>query len=313
LAEGIVVIKDKIIKKAEELRFRGTSFVDVEPFSEWKQCVDTMPGFSRIADLEHDPKKVLPEAKSIIVLLLPYELLKRESEPHYLRYFMSTVRGQFLAAELAKYIHNLGHKAVANPPVPQKPAALRTGGKLGKSSLYIHDALGTIMTIHVIITDACEPDTRIGHSECLNCGKCISSCPVGALPGKQHELCIRHHMDYELMPEWMRDKVSGLLGCGICQDVCPHNAEFARIDPSYDEKAAFELRKLLRGESGEAQKYIGEKYAEPSRLAGHAALYTGSRKLRGYDHELKNLSKSDMYPASEYAKWALAREGVYTC
>jgi len=64
---------------------------------------------------------------------------------------------------------------------------------------------------------------------CGLCRECVNACPTGAisLTGLNPYACLRHFMDYGEFPDGSTAKSSGrrLLGCDICQRVCPFNKQ----------------------------------------------------------------------------------------
>lgn len=100
---------------------------------------------------------------------------------------------------------------------------------IGKNRMAINDKLGSYFFIGYILTD-CEleidkPDNR----SCINCGKCLEECPLGALTqdGFCEEKCLSYITQKkgelsEKEKEALR-KTKMLWGCDLCQEVCPHN------------------------------------------------------------------------------------------
>ncbi|EKD42655.1 MAG: hypothetical protein ACD_73C00071G0002 [uncultured bacterium] len=118
-------------------------------------------------------------------------------------------------------------------------------GWIGKNTLLINQKKGSFFFIGEILTDlvleADAPDT----DHCGKCTRCLDACPTQALT--PHELdagkCISYltieHRD-EIEAGLAQKTGHHLVGCDICQDVCPFNKK-----AEYSSEAAFEPRSGL--------------------------------------------------------------------
>ena len=100
---------------------------------------------------------------------------------------------------------------------------------IGKNSMAINSRLGSYFFIGYILTDCdIEPDME-NVQECMNCGKCMEVCPLGALSGNEflQERCLSYisQRKGELSCEEMDaiEKNGMVWGCDNCQEICPHN------------------------------------------------------------------------------------------
>lgn len=104
---------------------------------------------------------------------------------------------------------------------------------LGKNQMAINEKLGSYFFIGYIITDcelqADEPNT----SNCAGCGKCINTCPLGALSkdGFCEDKCLSYITqkkgELSLEEQMAIKKTETIWGCDLCQEVCPHNQGIA--------------------------------------------------------------------------------------
>lgn len=112
--------------------------------------------------------------------------------------------------------------------LPDRHLAYLAGlGFIGKNHCLIHPEFGSFIFIGYILTNCpLEEDTPL-ETSCLNCRKCIESCPTGALSTKDFNTCLSYvtQKKGELSErEITLIKENGTIwGCDICQKVCPHN------------------------------------------------------------------------------------------
>jgi len=122
-------------------------------------------------------------------------------------------------------------------PVMERPwAALAGLGFIGKHTLLINPREGSFHFLGVLLTTAVlEPTAHnpIGRG-CGDCRRCIDSCQTGAIT-EPHRLDARRCISYltiekkgPLSPEEGAMLSGWLVGCDVCQDVCPYNGSRAR-------------------------------------------------------------------------------------
>ncbi|MBQ9993361.1 MAG: epoxyqueuosine reductase [Clostridia bacterium] len=124
---------------------------------------------------------------------------------------------------------------VDNSPIPEVYAAALSGlGVIGDNGLLINPKYGSYCFIGSIVTDLRIPTTVSDVGECRHCGKCIASCPGGALSaegGFDRKRClsdISQRKGVLSAEERALLKKGGLIwGCDTCQDVCPMNVDAA--------------------------------------------------------------------------------------
>lgn len=151
---------------------------------------------------------------------------------------------------------------------------------------------------------------------CAQCMRCAAACPTGAITaqGFVRERCIRHHMlSGKPVPEKMRgliggkDGARGILGCDICQRVCPANAAIEKERVDTDE---FQLNELLVCSSETLQRFAafyGRNYAIRNRILAQAALAAYNMEGPAFADTLRALAGSPSAPVAEHAAWALQK------
>jgi epoxyqueuosine reductase QueG len=126
-------------------------------------------------------------------------------------------------------------------PLPVNLYAVSSGGWWrGRNAMPLSPELGTRATLACLLTDVeLEPPPQ--HPDrCGSCTRCVDSCPTGALLGDRRvdlNRCISYWTasHQELMPAELWDSIGGwVLGCDICQDVCPWNERVERAGTAWE-------------------------------------------------------------------------------
>ncbi len=119
---------------------------------------------------------------------------------------------------------------------------------------------------------------------CGGCGKCVEACPAGAVPNKK-EKCLRNIQENARkgLTSEMKDNArflgKKLLGCGICQSVCPINACVKKTLLPENlknllQKDNFEIA-IKNNDLKQLKPIIGSNYARQSVLAPILELIKG--------------------------------------
>ena len=290
----------EITARALELGFAKIYFV--KPYSDEGTL---LPGLVR------DPLTALPAAKTVIVLLMPY-LPARETDtrdgvisPYYAASNAAYRAAKTLAGEMEKD----GCTALSNVQFPLKPLLIRSGiGRQGSNSLVHVNGLGSAFHVQTILTDAAyEYSVPAAAPEdlCRNCGACVRACPVHAI-GEDHAVdrtkCLRAVSEEDPIPPAARPLLGNrLLGCDICQNVCPYNAGIAGGDPIH-----VSLSAILDGDIENLKAIIGTNYARRNKLMVKAAVAAGNLKRTDLIPKLEELMRASEAPSvREACLWAL--------
>jgi epoxyqueuosine reductase len=233
-------------------------------------------------------------------------------------------------------------------PVIERIAAKYAGlGWLAKNTCLINEHLGSWLFLGVIVTTLeLGPSLPVAEPPspdlCGNCRLCLDACPTQAFP-EPYVLDARRCISYltiELrgsIPEELRGDIGrAVIGCDICQDVCPWNrkapatrlAEFLprRIDAPEDSQQTAEngrslflpelewlasltqedFSRIFRGSAVKRAKWRGLVRNACVSL-GNAQMAPGSDAYRRISLLLSRLADSDDALIAEHARWALAR------
>lgn len=123
--------------------------------------------------------------------------------------------------------------------LPEKLLAVRSGlAQYGKNNITYVKGMGSFQRPVVFISDyPCEEDswgkaTVLEH--CENCSACLKACPTNAIVSDRFQLyaerCLTFHNERsEAFPQWLSPSWHNcLVGCMICQKVCPANKDVVK-------------------------------------------------------------------------------------
>ena len=201
-----------------------------------------------------DPREILPECKSILVLATPYSPPKGDGPGMRVA---SYARGEDYhdvlperMKELVQFIEQQVGAPVKNRwytdtgPILERDFAQRAGiGWIGKNTCLIHPQKGSYFLLSEILLDLdLEPDAPFVTDHCGTCTRCIRACPTDCiLPNRTIDAtrCISY-LTIELkddIPAELRQKIGDwVFGCDICQMACPWNRFAVEGDPAFESK-----------------------------------------------------------------------------
>jgi len=273
-----MLTKREITEKALELGFADVGFTTAEPFSSQHEILEerkesyawTLAGGLDLAG-GTDPRKALPEAKSIIVLLESYleQAYPPALEGHFGRCYLDDdrVTKDGMTKRLGLLREFLQQKGIASRVpfnAPQRLAAARAGlGDFGKNNfLYAHRVAGHsswVVPLPVIVDRDFSPDpptVAVGCPEwCRNA--CMAACPTQAIRGPNRlepRRCVAFltYFGRGLTPAELREPMgTWVYGCDRCQNVCPRNTPWMAQERPINERVAakagaFDLSCLLK-------------------------------------------------------------------
>jgi epoxyqueuosine reductase len=259
-------MKAAIQQRALELGFDDCRFTSAHPpqsaekFQSWiaENKNGEMAWLERNAEKRVDPQKVLPDARSVIVLAASYGASDKNQMPresHHLspithhfpgivaRYAQFDDYHDILGERLKTLVDFITQVAdrkvrslwyVDTGPLLERDLAQRAGlGFVGKHTNLISRKLGNwIFLAEIITTLELEPDAP-EKNHCGKCSRCMSACPTNAITAP-FELDARKCISYltiELkgsIPSEFREAIGNrIYGCDDCLAACPWN-RFAR-------------------------------------------------------------------------------------
>ncbi|MGC2331503.1 MAG: tRNA epoxyqueuosine(34) reductase QueG [Candidatus Acidiferrales bacterium] len=301
-----------------------------------------------------DPRHVLTGAKTMIVVALNYNTPHQprahpttgadDAAPrgwisryawgddyhHVLREKLNALIAE-MRAEIAEPFEARAY--VDTGPIVERVAAKYAGlGWLGKNTCLIHPQLGSWLFLGVILTTlALEPTLAPGAPPppdlCGTCTRCLDACPTQAFP-QPYVLDARRCISYltierrgEIPDEFRPHLGDAVIGCDICQDVCPWNrkapvAALAAFEPR-ERLLAPELEWLASLSQQEFSAVFRESAVKRAKWRGIVrnacvALGNSAASLDRAARQriaalLDRLASSDDALIASHARWALAR------
>ncbi len=257
-------LKQAIKEKARQLGFSLAGVTSSEPsphypvFEDWLNA-DMHGTMNYLAEERSrtrraDPKQILPECKSILVLALPYSDFKTlNSEFRIASYALGDDYHDIIPPRLKLIVEfieeQLGHPVpnryyTDTGPILERDLAQRAGlGWIGKNSMLINPKAGsTFFLAEILLGIELEPDETIITDHCGTCTRCLAACPTQCiLPSRTLDArrCISY-LTIELkddIPEELRPLMKDwIFGCDICQQVCPWNRFSSQADSAFEPK-----------------------------------------------------------------------------
>ena len=198
-----------------------------------------------------DPRLILPECQSILVLGMRYpkaKVTQNERSRPFTGKVAAYAWGQDYHDVLPERLKALVDfiQTQAGHPIPhhwytdtgpllERDLAQRAGlGWIGKNTCLIHPRLGSYFFLaEILFGIRLEPDAPFEPDRCGACSRCMEACPTGCiLPDRTLDArrCISY-LTIELrsaIPAELRSQMGDwIFGCDVCQQVCPWNIRFA--------------------------------------------------------------------------------------
>lgn len=333
-------LKEAIRRHAERLGFSAVGFTTPEPHP-WGELLPLwtsaefhgeMAYMARRVQERMDPRLRFPWVRSVIVLAASYHAPQKEKGPGHARisrYARFRDYHRVLEKRLKALAHEIGklrpgvrlRHYVDTGPIQEKLFAEKAGlGWIGKHTNLILGKKGSWFFLAVVLTDlALEPDPP-ATDHCGRCRRCIEACPTGAIVAPyllDARRCISY-LTVELkgaIPQALRPPMgSWVLGCDICQEVCPWNRdpESLKIEDfrPREDLVEFSLVELLRMDEGEFRtRFAGTPLMRPGwrGVLRNALVAAGNARDPALLKEVRRYRDQGDPLLEEHAHWAETR------
>lgn len=258
-----------ILSRAAELGFAASGIARVglsETFDSYHAWIaesqaGNMTYLARNAEVRIDPRRILPDARSLIAVAARYPV---NPEPGH--GFSSYARGADYHDVLRKRLRGLGKYVqqetgcssaricVDTAPLLEREWAVRAGiGWRGKQGQLVNNRLGCCLCLGFLLVNAELDESPAAKNQCGDCELCVQSCPTGAIRGDatlSPERCLSYLTIEHRgpIPEEHRAAMGEtLFGCDCCTAVCPWNRLGAdKILPEFQGDEAPTAAEILR-------------------------------------------------------------------
>ncbi|HAE60204.1 MAG TPA: tRNA epoxyqueuosine(34) reductase QueG [Anaerolineae bacterium] len=278
-------------------------------------------GDDRALERRADPRRILPECRSILVVGMPYHpppaSPSNQATPHgrVAAYAMGDDYHLIIPPRLKQLLAFL-EEQVGHPipnriytdtgPVLERDLAQRAGlGWIGKNTCLISPKNGSYFLLgEILLGIELPPDRPFTSDHCGTCTRCIEACPTNCiLPDRTLDarrcisyLTIENKGD---IPEDLRPLMGlWVFGCDVCQQVCPWNQRFGqhRPEPVFEPRAGLPFPSIAADLSLTPQEFNQKFKDSPLKRA----------KRRGYQRNLAiaaaNSEDKSLLPVLETAQ-----------
>jgi len=273
-----------------------------------------------------DPKQILPECKSILVLAMPCEPLN--TELNIAAYALGADYHEVIPPRLQQIVEfieeQVGHPVpnryyTDTGPILERELAQRAGlGWVGKNSMLINPKAGsTFLLAEILLGVELEPDHPFPTDHCGTCTRCLDACPTQCiLPNRTLDarrcisfLTIENKGD---IPIPLREKIGNwVFGCDICQQVCPWNRFSPPADPALKSSTPLPIRTsdLLLSSSEFNQRFKRSPIQRAKRRGylRNLAVAVGNTGDKGDIAILEKAAQDEEPLVREHVQWAISK------
>lgn len=294
-----------------------------------------------------DPRRVLPEAQSLIVAALALPSTGTEAgalgaaEPRgriaryaggddYHDVLLERLRALETALPALADRDVVSRSYVDTGPILERAAAERAGlGWIGKNTCLIDPERGSHLMLGVILTDLALAPDPAEPDHCGTCRACLEACPTDAFP-EPYVLDATRCLSYTTIelrgaiPEPLREAQGDhVFGCDVCQTVCPWNQSRPREAPAdplglrarLAPRAAWQaptLAWLLALDETDFRQHAQKTAIKRTGYAGllrNALIAAGNSGDRSLREAVERHVESEDAVIAAHARWALDRLG----
>ena len=283
-----------------------------------------------------DPRRLLPGARSVICIAMPFATPAPSFQPltgRVSNYAWSNdyhVRMRAMLEDVAAAIDEAAGEPVTaiacdTKPLAERALAARAGlGWIGKHTNLISPGSGSFVFLGEIVTSLALPADQPLRKTCGSCTRCVEVCPTGALRGDYTMDATRCISDLtqrtDAIPRAMRPLIgTWVWGCDLCQEACPPTmrapfASGAEHAPASRETSQPSLLALLTLKSAQYRRLYRQTamgWRGAALLRRNAAVALGNALDRSCVGALSHALAGDPHPmVRAHVAWALGRIGA---
>lgn len=285
-----------------------------------------------------DPKQILPECKSILVLAIPYtpSIPEINDGARIASYALGDDYHDIIPPRLQLIVdfieEQLGHSIpnryyTDTGPVLERDLAQRAGlGWIGKNTCLINPQAGSYFLLaEILLGIELDFDQPVTTDHCGTCTRCMEACPTQCILSNRtidSRRCISYltiELKEDIPPELRSSMQDWIFGCDICQQVCPWNRFSIEADPAFETKIPLPVLTLRHAQGAASDLFLTSdefnqrfkkspiKRARRRGYLRNIALAIGNN---GDEKDIPILEQAmqDNEPmVREHAKWALEK------
>jgi epoxyqueuosine reductase len=326
----------QIAQKASEVGFALFGITSPAPleniglFEKWisQNCAGDMSYLNSPASikLRKDPKLLLPDCASIIVVGYPYGKLQYPANSDLINMAMFAQQNDYhhltkdkLSLLLQTIVELTDEKTKGvifcdTAPILEKDLARRAGlGWIGKNSLLISHEFGSLFNLGELFLNLHLPFTnQIVNDACGDCQRCIQSCPTHCIQSNrtlQADQCVSYlTIEHKgMIPIGLRNSLgSWIYGCDCCQLACPWNEmPYLRISSDSSNNQKNRIEEFL--EMAKSTHFFPSNRKGNSKITRNIAIALGNLpNENGFDYLIELIRNKDPLIRAS-AAWALGQ------
>jgi epoxyqueuosine reductase len=227
----------------------------------------------------------------------------------------------FLRSRISEFDYKI---LVDSSPLLERILALKTGqGFVGQNCCFYTKETGSFIFLgEILLTIDLQPELPVSVNKCHNCNLCINNCPTGALIGNSMldpRKCLAYISQLKgILPKEIRNKMgSNLVGCDICQDVCPINQGLQDKNNNIFKPLAhleeIDLIELLKMSKTQFKRKYGDaafSWCGKNVIMRNAMIVLGNQKAKEGISTIIPFLKSEDHVLRAHAVAALAEIGA---
>lgn len=300
-----------LLELVKDAGFAAGYLLPVPQYDEWTRRRASGAFAPQTDWIQGDAALAYPWANGLLLLIWPYAPLEADA----------ILSGYYPASNQSYHAMRSLREALAAEGVRTERAAVPVktilvdwglGTRLDNDLIFI-PGFGTRFIVQALM--AALPEEALGFTPkrapfeaCVHCKRCQRTCPGGAIGSKGYDWrrCLRAYEEGPEMPEWVMERMTCLLGCEVCQNVCPLNHFMKPRPMTPAEQEAFAFEKLLAGDVKPALEIIGKNMKKGGKLTAQAAVLAANQNRTDLLPLLEQQAEKADGPLKETLLWAIS-------
>lgn len=331
-------LMEKLLKFCKEIGFDLIGIVNPNSINDRLDVLSerTRKGYNSSFEnpnlnLRTSPHLILPKVKSILILGLGYYTDEKFSREPFKAQVARYARGvdyhrvmkermqdviEFLKLEVEDFQYEV---LVDSSPLLERFLAEKTGfGWIGQNSCFYTKTTGSwIFLGEILLTIEFDfKENSFIEAGCDNCTICIKACPTGAIEGEYtlnpHKCLAYISQTKGIIPKQFRPLMgNNLMGCDICQEVCPHNKSVLPNRHMYFEPQKFlniSIKDILTLSNSQFKNIFSEAafaWCGKKTLQRNALIALGNEKQSSAGFLIEPYLNHPDYKMRIHASWSL--------